>query len=162
MSESAITEPAADEPSEAEVESEAKEIDWKAEARKHEQRSKENAARAKANEGAAQRLAEIEEANKTAEQKATERLAEAEKRAADLEAKATRAEIAADRGVPAALIAGPASNSAEDLAAFADALIKFRGDQGSNGLRVPNEGKSPAKQPNSESEFVAGLFGSGD
>lgn len=49
----------------------AQEIDWKAEARKWEQRAKENSA-------AAKRLADIEEANKTAEQKAAERQAELE------------------------------------------------------------------------------------
>jgi len=107
----------------------------------------------------ADKLAEIEEANKSEAEKVAERLAAAEKRAAELEAKATRAEIAAAKGVPAQLLTG---STQEELEASADALIKFRGDQGSNGLRVPNEGKSPAKQPNSESEFVAGLFGSGD
>ena len=129
MSESVETEPAAVEPVEPGNEPEAKEIDWKAEARKHEARAKENAAKAKANEGAAQRLAEIEEANKTAEQKANERLAAAERRAADLEASANRATVANEHGIPVAILAGPASSSSEDLAAYAEALIAFRGDQ---------------------------------
>ncbi len=105
---------------------EVKEIDWKAEARKHEQRAKDAAARAKANEAAAQRLAELENANKTAEQIANDRIAAAEERAAELEAIANRATVANAAGLPADLIAGPASNSPEDLQAFADKLIAFR------------------------------------
>lgn len=107
----------------------SRETDWKAEARKWEDRAKENLAKAKTNETAAQRLAEIEEANKTAEQKAAERLAEAERRAAELEARANRATVANEHGVPEAILAGPASASPEDLAAYAAALIAFRGDQ---------------------------------
>jgi hypothetical protein len=130
MSESVVTEPpAASDPVEPGTEPEPKEIDWKAEARKHEARAKENAAKAKANEGAAQRLAEIEEANKTADQKANDRLAAAEQRAAELEARANRATVANEHGIPEAILAGPASSSAEDLAAYAEALIAFRGEQ---------------------------------
>jgi len=98
-------------------ESPAQETDWKAEARKWEDR-------AKANKSAAEKLAEIEEASKTAEQKAAERLELAEKRAAELEQKADRAEVAAEKGVPIGLIHG--SNRAE-MEAAADALIEFRG-----------------------------------
>lgn len=97
----------------------AQETDWKAEARKWEARSKENAK-------AAERLAELEDANKTAEQKAAERLAAAEARAAELEAKATRAEVAAEKGVPAALLTG---STREELEASAAALIAFKGEQ---------------------------------
>jgi hypothetical protein len=103
-----------------------KEIDWKAEARKWEDRAKENLSKAKANETAAQRLAEIEEANKTESERTAERLAAAERRAAELEAKATRAEGAAAKGVPASLLTG---NTQEELEAAADALIAFRGEQ---------------------------------
>ena len=92
--------------------------DWKAEARKWEARAKENSK-------AADRLAEIEEANKSAEQKAAERLAAAEARAAELETKAVRAEVAAEKGVPVALLNG---TSREDLEAAADALLAFRGE----------------------------------
>ena len=109
------------------VEGEQKqETDWKAEARKWESRAKQNLADAKANEGAAQRLAEIEEAQKTEAQKAQERLEAAEKRAAELELKATRAEVAAAKGVPVSLLTG---STQEELEASADALIAFRGEQ---------------------------------
>jgi type IV secretory pathway VirB10-like protein len=96
--------------------------DWKAESRKWENRAKENST-------AAQRLAEIEEEKKTDEQKVADRIAAAEKRASELEAKASVSEVAESKSVPSALLTGPASNSAEDLAAFADALIAFRGEQ---------------------------------
>ena len=75
---------------------------------------------------AADRLKALEEANKTEAEKAAERLAAAEKRAAELEAKALRAEVAAAKGVPAALLTG---STAEELEAAADALIAFRGEQ---------------------------------
>ena len=123
------------------VEGEQKqETDWKAEARKWESRAKQNLADAKANEGAAQRLAEIEEAQKTEAQKAQERLDAAEKRASELELKAMRAEVAATKGVPVGLLSG---GSQEELEASADALIEFRGAQEQQKLIVPNEGKSP-------------------
>lgn len=76
---------------------------------------------------AADRLAQLEEANKTEAQKTADRLAAAEKRATELEAKALRAEVAASKGVPAALLTG---STAEELEAAADALIAFRGEQG--------------------------------
>lgn len=110
----------------AQKDGEAKEIDWKAAARKHEQRAKDNAAKAKANEAAAQRLADIEAANKTEAQVAAEKLEAAEKRASELELKALRAEVANDKGVPAALLTGA---SQDELEASADALIAFRGEQ---------------------------------
>lgn len=74
----------------------------------------------------ADKLAEIEEANKTEAEKVAERLAAAEKRAAELEAKATRAEVAAAKGVPVELLTG---STTEELEASADALIAFRGEQ---------------------------------
>lgn len=125
MSETAVTAPAAQpapvptEPgTEAPtVEAPAQETDWKAEARKWEDR-------AKANKSAAEKLAEIEEASKTADQKAAERLALAEKRAVDLEQKADRAEVAAEKGVPIGLIHG---STRAEMEAAADALITFKG-----------------------------------
>lgn len=111
---------------------------------------------------AERRLKEFEDRDKTEAEKSAERLAAAEKRAEELEVRSTRAEVAATKSVPTVLLAGPASGSAEDLAKFADALIQFRGDQGSNGLHVPNEGNSPRPQPSTDSAFVKDLFSSGD
>ena len=93
--------------------------DWKAMARKWEQQ-------AKANKAAADKLAQLEDEQKTAEQRSAERLAAAEARAAELETKAIRAEVAAEKGVPVALLTG---STREDLEASADALIAFRGEQ---------------------------------
>lgn len=114
-------------------------IDWKAEARKWESRAKENLTVAKANEDAAKRLAEIEEANKTEAQKAQERLEAAERRASELEAKASRAEVAAAKGVPMELLSG---STREELEASAEALLAFRGEA-PKGPVIPNQGKSP-------------------
>lgn len=75
------------------------------------------------------RLKEIEDAGKTEAEKAAERLAEIERENAGLKSAKARAEVAATKGVPVDLIAGPASDSAEDLEAFAERLIAFRGEQ---------------------------------
>ena len=75
---------------------------------------------AKANADAAKRLAEIEEANKTAEQKAAERLAEAERKAVAIEARATRAEVAAATGIPVDILAGPKDFTAEAVTEYAE------------------------------------------
>lgn len=126
---------------EAPVEGEQKaEIDWKAEARKWESRAKENLASAKANEGAAKRLAEIEESQKTEAQKAQEALEQAQRELAETRLQAARAEVAAEKGVPASLLSG---STREELEAAADALIAFKGAQEPQRLVVPNEGKSP-------------------
>lgn len=90
---------------------------WKALARKHEDASKANADKAK-------RLDELEESQKTELQKAADRAAAAEAKVAEIEARAMRAEVAAAKGVPAALLTG---STQEELEAAADALIAFRG-----------------------------------
>lgn len=106
------------------AETPAQETDWKAEARKWEARAKENLTKVNELSPAAARLAEIEEASKTAEQKAAERLQAAEARAAELELKADRAEVAAAKGVPLDLISGA---NREEMEASADRLIAFKG-----------------------------------
>lgn len=139
------TEPTA--PAEPAEEAPAQEPDWKAQARKWEERAKENKVKADANTAAAARLAELEEANKTAEQKAQERLEAAERRAAALEAKAVLADASAGTGVPKEILAGPASTSADDLAAFAELIIAFKGTTeataSTSGAYVPAEGRRP-------------------
>lgn len=134
------------------VEGEPKqETDWKAEARKWESRAKENLTAAKANEAAAQRLAELEESQKTEAQKAQERLDAAEKRAAELELKATRAEVAAAKGVPVDLLSG---STQEELEASADALIAFRGEQ-ARGPVIPNQGETPGPKQGTTADVFA-------
>lgn len=134
-----------------EQEPEQKTTDWKAEARKWESRAKENLTVAKANEGAAKRLAEFEESQKTEAQKSQERLEAAEKRAAELESKATRAEVAAAKGVPVALLSG---STQEELEAAADALIAFKGEQ-PTGPVIPNQGKTPNKPAGTSADRFA-------
>lgn len=73
----------------------------------------------------AARLAELEDANKTEAEKVQARLDAAEKRAVELESKALRAEVAAAKGVPVALLTG---STQDELEAAADALIAFRGE----------------------------------
>lgn len=103
----------------------ASEIDWKAESRKWESRAKENLATAKANEDAAKRLAEIEEAQKTEAQKAQDALAKAQQELADERAARLRAEVAASKGIPANLLSG---STQEELEKSADDLLAFKGD----------------------------------
>lgn len=97
----------------------AQETDWKAEARKWEARAKENTE-------AAKRLSEIEEANKTEAQKAAERLTALERENEALKTSSLRAEVAAAKGVPLALLTGA---SREELEAQAEALIAYRGEK---------------------------------
>lgn len=78
----------------------------------------------------AQKYAEWEEANKTEAQKTADRLAEIERENAELKSGKLRAEVAAAKGVPAALLTG---GTQEELEAAADALIAFRGEQKSAG-----------------------------
>lgn len=80
---------------------------------------------AKANEDAAKRLAEIEESQKTEQQKLAERLAEAERKASEAELRAARSEVAREKGVPAELLVG---STVEELAEHADKLLTFRGE----------------------------------
>jgi hypothetical protein len=99
------------------------ERDWAAEAEKWKAQSRKNEQQAKANADAAKRLAEIEEAQKTAEQKAAERLAAAEQRASEMEARALRAEVVAEKAVPANLAKFVTGSTREELEAAADELL---------------------------------------
>lgn len=99
---------------------------------------------AKANADAAKRLTEIEEAQKTEAQKLADRLAAAEAKAQAAELKSLRAEIAATKGVPAALLAG---NTEEELTASADALLAFRGEAPKLPAAPPASGQGNVGQP---------------
>ena len=68
---------------------------------------------------------EAENANKTELQRAQEAAQLAEKRAADAEARVLRADVAAAKGVPAALLSG---TTKAELEARADALLAFKGN----------------------------------
>lgn len=132
--------------------------DWKAEARKWESRAKENLAAAKANETAAQRLAEIEESQKTEAQKAQEALEQAQRELAETRLQAARAEVAASKGVPVELLSG---GTREELEAAADALIAFRGEP-AKGPVIPGQGRQPAAAPDSKAEAFGRALGLND
>lgn len=88
----------------------------------------ERKARAKAEKDAKEareRLAELETAGKSKEEQFAERLAAIEAREKAAEIRAARAEVAQETAVPVDVLAGPKSQSAEDLAEYAAALNAF-------------------------------------
>lgn len=110
------------------------ETDWKAEARKWETRAKENST-------AATRLAEIEEAKKTNEQKLEERATAAEKLAADKTLDADRALVALDKGLTASQAKRLVGTTREELEADADDLLTDLGSKNNGQVRSdPSQG----------------------
>lgn len=90
---------------------------WKALARKHE-------AEAKKNRTAADRVAALEEADKTEIQKAKDSAAAAEARARAAEHRADRLDVAAAKGLSPSLAARLVGDTREELEADADELLK--------------------------------------
>jgi septal ring factor EnvC (AmiA/AmiB activator) len=119
--------------------------DWKAESRKWE-------ALAKKNKDAADKLAALEEAAKTEDQKRLERIAELEKQVAEYEEAAQvakwKAEVAEAAGVPAEALAG---STREEIEAHAEVLKKLivpaDGKKGAIGPYVPSEGTGEGALP---------------
>lgn len=97
----------------------------------------------------AAKLSEIEDAKKSDEQKAAERVAAAEQRAVALEAQVARAEVAAEKGVPVGLLVG---GTKEELEASADALIEFR--TAGQSRTVPNTWDRPSKGTSVADQFA--------
>lgn len=125
--EAAPTEPTTEEPTTPDVPAtephgEESETDWKAEARKWEDR-------AKSNYEAAQRLAEIEEAQKSEEQKRAEALDAAERRAAEAERQLMVLEIAAEKGLTPAQAKRLSGSTREELEADAAELLDLLAPQ---------------------------------
>lgn len=105
--------------------------DWKAEARKWEARAKENSAKVAELSPLAERLAEIEESSKTAEQKAAERAAALEESDREkgttisgLESKLLRYEVAAAKGLDLKAALRLQGSTKEELEADADDFAK--------------------------------------
>lgn len=123
-------------------------VDWQAKAEATLAESRKWEARAKENSTAAARLAEIEEASKTAEQRAAERLAELEAKVNGYETRdqinAWKAEVAEATGVPAALLAGSTKEEIEAHAAIAKPLIAAPQAQPIGHLPVPSAGTGVA------------------
>lgn len=113
------------------------ETDWKAEARKWEQRAKEN-------KTAADRLAELEEANKSELEKATEKALAAEKAAEQARADALRLRVALKHGISDEdadeFLHG---TDEETLTRQAKRLTALVADRKKNGNHVPREGTTP-------------------
>ena len=101
--------------------------DWKAEARKWESRSKENAA-------AAQKLADIEESQKSDLQKSEDRASRAEKLAAESASDAIRARVALEKGLTPAQEKRLIGSTRDELLADADVLLT---DLGKPAPKVP-------------------------
>ena len=120
-------------------ESEHQETDWKAEARKWEQRAKDANKRVRDLEPFEAKVSELEEASKSELEKAQERAERAERALAEASASAVRAEVAAEKGVPVALLSG---DSREALIASAEALLAFRDETARKGNYVPSEGRN--------------------
>lgn len=130
------------------------ETDWKAEARKWESRAKENSE-------AAKRLAEIEDANKSEMQRASEARDAAEARAKAAESAVLRRDVALEHGLSkddAALLEGV--NSEEAMRALAARLAVKQGDAPAapTGFHMDQTGRNPAAPPN-EDEMARAFFG---
>ena len=136
-------------------ETQTAETDWKAEARKWESRAKESLATAKANEGAAKRLAEIEEAQKSEAQKAQEALAKAQDELNAERVARVRAEVAASKGIPAELLSG---STQEDLEKSAEALLAFKGEQAVESSPFPKADPSQGVRNSGGSGSTADAF----
>ena len=138
------TESTADNHEVEDVESPAQEIDWKAMARKHEDEKKALRKRLKELEPKAAQLDEITESQKSELQRLQERAEAAERQAQELALAKDRAEVAADKGVPANLLHG---TTREELEAAADALLEFRGEQVKPAPRSSSFDKANAALP---------------
>lgn len=132
MSENASEQAATETPASTSTDAPAQETtDWKTEARKWEQRAKDNLAKVTELSPAAARLAEIEESNKTADQKAAERFEALEKSdrekdaaLAEREAKLLRYEVAAAKGLDLKAALRLQGSTKEELEADADDFAK--------------------------------------
>lgn len=102
------------------------EPDWKNEAEKWKALSRKN-------EAAAKRLQAIEDANKTELQKAQEEAARLKEENQGLTKKAMRAEIGAEKKLPAVIAARLQGDTIEEMRADADAILKELGKDGSGG-----------------------------
>lgn len=111
--------PTGDEPGEQPTDWQKEAEKWQALARKHEKRATANAEKATA-------FDDFQESQKSEQQKLADQLARTQAELADTRTTALRHQIAAAKGVPAALLTGATE---DELTASADALLAFRGEQ---------------------------------
>lgn len=151
MDDETTTDPAAEpaEPS-ADKDWQAEAAKWRALARKHEQQ-------AKANVEAARRLATIEEASKSEQQRLAEQLEQAKARAEQAELKALRAKVAVAKGLPPALATRLQGTTEEEITADADELAAMlAARQTTVDLKQGSRGAAPASDPNAWLRRLAG------
>lgn len=126
---------------------------WKAKAREQEKRAKENA-------DAAKRLGEIEEAQKSEAEKASERTAQAEKRAAEAEARVLRRDVAIEHKLSqddAALLDSLTDEDA--MRRLAERLATASEDKRKKNNVSPREGTNPSSSDGGlDRDFVRQLF----
>jgi hypothetical protein len=134
-----------------------KETDWKAEARKWEERAKEN-------KTAAERLAELEAANKSELERANDKATAAEKAADKATADALRLRVALKHGISdedADLFL--TGTDEETLTKQAQRLTERVADRKKQGNHVPREGSAPRDPQTDEMrEFTRHLFKTAD
>jgi hypothetical protein len=137
----------------------ATEPDWKAEAEKWKAFSRKNEETAKANSGAAKRLAELEEANKSEIEKAQARAEAAEKELNTSRLDALRAQVALDKKLTPSQAKRLVGSTREELEADADELLLDLKDAApaaaasSEGQGKQGEAVGGVKQITSESEL---------
>lgn len=104
---------------------------WKALARKHEKRAADNAK-------AAEKLQELEDADKSDMERLSSKLSEAEKRAEAAELRALRLEVAAEKGLTPAQAKRLAGSNREELEADADEIVEVFGSADGGKGAVPS------------------------
>lgn len=111
--------------------------DWKAEAEKWKGLARKHEGNAKTNAGAAQRLRELEDADKSELQKAQDATASEKRRADEAEGKLIRLEIAAEKGLSPAQAKRLVGSTREELEADADELLEAFGGKNGDGKKDP-------------------------
>lgn len=159
MSETTAETPATDAPADKEP-TEQKPTEtvefWKQKAREQEKRAKENSK-------AADRLAEIENANKTEAEKAAAKIAELEADAASARVEALRFRVASEYGIDgkrAELLL--TASTEEAMKEQAEALRQESDTRKKHGNQVPREGTNPQPSGDEMREFTTRLFEKAD
>jgi flagellar motility protein MotE (MotC chaperone) len=119
--------------------------DWKSEARKWEKRAKDNA-------DAAARLRELEDEQKSEQDKLTERLAELETSAKSSTLEAARLRVAIRKGLPESLVDRLRGDTLEDIEQDADELLVLiqSDDPSVEPSRRPRERLRPGAAPDAD------------
>jgi hypothetical protein len=122
---------------------EAKSTDYKAEAEKWKALARKHEAQAKANAQAAQKLAEIEDADKSEAQKLADKVARGEKELADTKLEMSRLRVAMRKGLTEAQAKRLIGDNEDDLEKDADELLQTFAPKSDNG----DKGDKPASRP---------------